>query len=45
MGARLKALLKEDKLVRVFCLGQLCSPKLVELLGMYGGYLAQGLPG
>jgi 2-dehydro-3-deoxyglucarate aldolase/4-hydroxy-2-oxoheptanedioate aldolase len=38
MGARLKTLLKQDKLVRVFCLGQLCSPKLLELIGLYGGY-------
>jgi 4-hydroxy-2-oxoheptanedioate aldolase len=38
MGAPLKALLKRDKIVRVFCLGQLCSPKLLELVGMHGGY-------
>jgi 4-hydroxy-2-oxoheptanedioate aldolase len=38
MGARLKTLLKQDKLVRVFCLGQLCSPKFLELVGMHGGY-------
>jgi 2-dehydro-3-deoxyglucarate aldolase/4-hydroxy-2-oxoheptanedioate aldolase len=38
VSARLKALLKQDKLVRVFCLGQLCSPKLLELVGLYGGY-------
>ena len=38
MSVRLKALLKQDKLVRVFCLGQLCSPKLLELVGLYGGY-------
>src|SRR5260370_40200187 len=38
MGARLKTLLKQDKLVRVFCLGQLCNPKLLELVGMHGGY-------
>jgi 2-dehydro-3-deoxyglucarate aldolase/4-hydroxy-2-oxoheptanedioate aldolase len=31
-------LLKEDKLVRVFCLGQLCGPKFLELVGLYGGY-------
>jgi 2-dehydro-3-deoxyglucarate aldolase/4-hydroxy-2-oxoheptanedioate aldolase len=40
MGARLKSLLKQDKIVRVFCLGQLCSPKLLELIGMHGGYEA-----
>src|SRR5438552_15411748 len=38
MGAHLKTLLKQDQLVRVFCLGQLCNPKLLELLGMHGGY-------
>ncbi len=38
MGLRLKQSLSQDKLVRVFCLGQLCSPKLVELVGLYGGY-------
>src|SRR5437773_7811085 len=38
MGASLKTLLKQNKLVRVFCLGQLCNPKLLELVGMYGGY-------
>ncbi|HLJ93894.1 MAG TPA: aldolase/citrate lyase family protein [Gemmataceae bacterium] len=38
MGALLKSLLKQDKLVRVFCLGQLCNPKLLELVGMHGGY-------
>src|SRR6516164_4290018 len=38
MSARLKSLLQQDKLVRVFCLGQLCSPKLLELIGMHGGY-------
>src|SRR5947208_4988829 len=40
MSNRLKTLLKENKLVRVFCLGQLCSPKLLELIGFYGGYEA-----
>lgn len=38
MSTRLKALLKEDRIIRVFCLGQLCSPKFLELLGLYGGY-------
>jgi 4-hydroxy-2-oxoheptanedioate aldolase len=35
---RLKELLKQRKLVRVFCLGQLCDPKLLEMVGMHGGY-------
>ncbi len=38
MGARLKQLLAEGKLTRVFCLGQLCSPKLVEIIGLHGGF-------
>lgn len=38
MGARIKKLLAENKLVRVFCVGQLCSPKLVEIIGFQGGY-------
>jgi 2-dehydro-3-deoxyglucarate aldolase/4-hydroxy-2-oxoheptanedioate aldolase len=38
MTARLKSLLQQDKLVRVFCLGQMCSPKLLELIGRHGGY-------
>jgi 2-dehydro-3-deoxyglucarate aldolase/4-hydroxy-2-oxoheptanedioate aldolase len=38
MGAHLKALLAQGKLVRVFALGQLCHPKLVELVGFAGGF-------
>jgi 4-hydroxy-2-oxoheptanedioate aldolase len=38
VNSRLKTLLKQGKLVRVFCLGQLCSPKLLELVGLHGGY-------
>lgn len=38
MGARLKQRLAEGKLVRVFGVGQLCSPKLVEMIGMLGEY-------
>ena len=39
MGARLKALLAEPgRLIRVFALGQLCHPKLVEMVGWQGGY-------
>src|SRR5713101_7976674 len=38
MGARLKALLAQGKVVRVFGLGQLCSPKMVEIVGFQGGY-------
>jgi 2-dehydro-3-deoxyglucarate aldolase/4-hydroxy-2-oxoheptanedioate aldolase len=38
MGPRLKELFKQDKLVRVFCLGQLCSPKLLEMVALHGGY-------
>src|SRR5438093_9161501 len=35
---RLHDLLKHDRVVRVFCLGQLCSPKLVEMVAWHGGY-------
>ncbi len=38
MGARLKELLAQGKLVRVFCLGHLCDPKMVEIIGLLGGY-------
>src|SRR5262249_13272475 len=38
MAARLKEALSKGKLVRVCCLGQLCSPKMVELVGLAGGY-------
>jgi 2-dehydro-3-deoxyglucarate aldolase/4-hydroxy-2-oxoheptanedioate aldolase len=34
----LKSLLKQDRLVRVFALGQLCHPKLVELVAWSGGF-------
>ena len=35
---RLKSLLKQDRVLCVFCLGQLCSPKFLELIGLQGGY-------
>src|SRR5262249_60428924 len=38
MGAKIKELLAQGKLVRVFGLGQLCHPKLVEIVGFQGGY-------
>jgi len=39
MGALLKALLAQpDRLVRVFALGQLCHPKVVEAIGLHGGF-------
>src|SRR5437763_15451994 len=38
MGKRLKELLAQNKLVRVFGMGQLCHPKLVDIIGMHGGY-------
>jgi 2-keto-3-deoxy-L-rhamnonate aldolase RhmA len=40
MGARLKEMLSQGKLTRVFGLGQLCDPKLVEIIGGMGGYEA-----
>jgi 4-hydroxy-2-oxoheptanedioate aldolase len=38
MGKRMKEMLAQGKLVRVFGLGQLCYPKIVEIVGMQGGY-------
>jgi 2-keto-3-deoxy-L-rhamnonate aldolase RhmA len=38
MASRLKEKLRQNHLVRVFCLGQLCSPKLVEMIAWGGGY-------
>jgi len=38
MGRLLKERLAAGKLVRVFGLGQLLSPKFVEILGLHGGY-------
>src|SRR3954454_2559524 len=38
MSSRMKQLLAQDQLVRVFGVGQLCSPKLVEMVGWLGGF-------
>src|SRR5882724_9131966 len=38
MGKRLKESLAQGKLVRVFGMGQLCHPKIVEIIGQHGGY-------
>jgi 2-keto-3-deoxy-L-rhamnonate aldolase RhmA len=38
MGTRLKQALAQGKLVTVFGLGQLCHPKVVEMVGLGGGY-------
>lgn len=38
MGNRLKMALAQNKLVRVFGMGQLCHPKFVEIIGQHGGY-------
>ena len=38
MGRHLKELLGQDKVARVFAVGQLCDPKIIEILGMEGGY-------
>jgi 2-dehydro-3-deoxyglucarate aldolase/4-hydroxy-2-oxoheptanedioate aldolase len=38
MGRRIKELLAADKLVKVFGVGQLCHPKIVEIIGQHGGY-------
>lgn len=38
MPGRLRELLARGKLVKVFCVGQLCHPKIVEIVGQHGGY-------
>jgi 2-dehydro-3-deoxyglucarate aldolase/4-hydroxy-2-oxoheptanedioate aldolase len=38
MAKRLKELLAQGKLVRVFGIGQLCHPKIVDIIGQQGGY-------
>jgi 2-dehydro-3-deoxyglucarate aldolase/4-hydroxy-2-oxoheptanedioate aldolase len=38
MGARLRELITQGKLVRVFGAGQLCHPKLIEIVGLQGGF-------
>jgi 2-dehydro-3-deoxyglucarate aldolase/4-hydroxy-2-oxoheptanedioate aldolase len=40
MSARLKASLQQGELVRVFCAGQLCHPKIIEIVGLHGVYAA-----
>jgi 4-hydroxy-2-oxoheptanedioate aldolase len=38
VAALLKSLLRQDRLIRVFALGQLCHPKLVEMVAWSGGF-------
>src|SRR5829696_6252782 len=38
MSESLKAKIAARRLVRLFCLGQLCSPKLTELVAYLGGF-------
>ena len=38
MTLRLKERLQAGELTRVFCAGQLCHPKLIEMVGQHGGY-------
>jgi len=38
MGRRLLELLAQNQLVKVFAVGQLSDPKIIEILGMEGGY-------
>jgi 2-keto-3-deoxy-L-rhamnonate aldolase RhmA len=40
MGPRLKERLAQGQLTRVYGLGQLCHPKLVEMVGLHGGHHA-----
>src|SRR5579862_527441 len=36
--SKLKQSLKENRLTKVFCLGQLCHPKIIEIFGVEGGF-------
>src|SRR3954468_24912405 len=38
MGRRLEEVLAQDRVVRVFGIGQLCHPKVVEIVGQHGGF-------
>jgi 2-dehydro-3-deoxyglucarate aldolase/4-hydroxy-2-oxoheptanedioate aldolase len=38
MGALLKQALARGKVTRVFGIGQLCHPKVVEIVGLHGGF-------
>lgn len=38
MGKHLKIALSQNKLTRVFGIGQICHPKIIEIIGMQGGY-------
>jgi 4-hydroxy-2-oxoheptanedioate aldolase len=38
MTVSLKSLLAQNRLLRVCALGQMCSPKLVEMIGFHGGF-------
>ena len=38
MAVRLRQLLAQGKLVTVFGVGQLCHPKIVEMVGLQGGF-------
>jgi 2-keto-3-deoxy-L-rhamnonate aldolase RhmA len=38
MGNHLKTALAQGNLTRVFMIGQLCHPKIVEIIGVHGGY-------
>jgi 4-hydroxy-2-oxoheptanedioate aldolase len=38
MASGLKELLRQDRVLRIFCLGQLCSPKFVEIIALNGGF-------
>jgi 2-dehydro-3-deoxyglucarate aldolase/4-hydroxy-2-oxoheptanedioate aldolase len=38
MGARLKQLLQQDRLIHVYGLGQLLGPKFVEIIALHGGF-------
>jgi 4-hydroxy-2-oxoheptanedioate aldolase len=38
MSLRLRERLRQEKVIRVFCLGQFCTPKMLEMVALHGGY-------
>jgi 2-keto-3-deoxy-L-rhamnonate aldolase RhmA len=38
MGTILKQRLQQGRVVRIFCAGQLCYPKIIEIVGQQGGF-------
>jgi 2-keto-3-deoxy-L-rhamnonate aldolase RhmA len=38
MRSHFKALLAQNRILRICALGQLCHPKLMEMIGWHGGF-------